>query len=148
MPSSDYSASSGTLKFKGAGVSKTKKKKRPKPAQPETSSLSAELEKDTESALQNQETGKGSEAEGAVDTVAGDSKTLQKRSKEENPPRHKTEAELRFEEKRRKRLEERLEREGVKTHKEKVEELNRYLSGLSEHHDMYVLLYGILRQSC
>ena len=33
-------------------------------------------------------------------------------------------------------LEERLKREGVKTHKERVEELNRYLSGLSEHHDM------------
>ncbi len=33
-------------------------------------------------------------------------------------------------------LEERLKREGIKTHKERVEELNRYLSGLSEHHDM------------
>lgn len=35
-------------------------------------------------------------------------------------------------------LNERLEREGVKSHKEKVEELNKYLSKLSEHHDMYV----------
>ena len=33
-------------------------------------------------------------------------------------------------------LDERLQREGVKTHKEKVEELNKYLSKLSEHHDM------------
>lgn len=33
-------------------------------------------------------------------------------------------------------LDERLKREGVKTHKERVEELNKYLSGLSEHHDM------------
>lgn len=48
----------------------------------------------------------------------------------------KTEAERRWEEQRRRRLEERLRREGVKTHKERVEELNRYLSGLSEHHDM------------
>ncbi|KAF2262866.1 hypothetical protein CC78DRAFT_417763, partial [Lojkania enalia] len=48
----------------------------------------------------------------------------------------KTEAELRYEEARRKRLDERLRREGVKTHKERVEELNRYLSELSEHHDM------------
>jgi hypothetical protein len=31
-----------------------------------------------------------------------------------------------------------LQKEGVKTHKEKVEELNKYLSNLSEHHDMYV----------
>ncbi|KEF55137.1 uncharacterized protein A1O9_08790 [Exophiala aquamarina CBS 119918] len=48
----------------------------------------------------------------------------------------KTDAERRYEEQRRKRLEERLKREGVKTHKERVEELNRYLSSLSEHHDM------------
>lgn len=48
----------------------------------------------------------------------------------------KTEAERRFEEQRKKRLEERLKREGVKTHKQRVEELNKYLSGLSEHHDM------------
>lgn len=74
----------------------------------------------------------------------------------------KTEAERKYEEQRRKRvrqiccrprgpsvvifysyeslivlqLEERLKREGVKTHKERVEELNRYLSSLSEHHDM------------
>jgi protein FAM32A len=33
-------------------------------------------------------------------------------------------------------LHERLQKEGVKTHKEKVEELNKYLSNLSEHHDM------------
>lgn len=33
-------------------------------------------------------------------------------------------------------LDERLKREGVKTHKERVEELNKYLSNLSEHHDM------------
>ena len=36
-----------------------------------------------------------------------------------------------------------MQKEGVKTHKEKVEELNKYLSNLSEHHDMYVpLLLG------
>lgn len=38
----------------------------------------------------------------------------------------------------REQLHERLQKEGVKTHKEKVEELNKYLSNLSEHHDMYV----------
>ncbi|EEH09412.1 hypothetical protein HCBG_02949 [Histoplasma capsulatum G186AR] len=48
----------------------------------------------------------------------------------------KTEAERRYEEARRKRLDERFKREGFKTHKERVEELNRYLSNLSEHHDM------------
>jgi len=49
----------------------------------------------------------------------------------------KTEAERRHEEMRRKRLHDRLARQGgAKTHKERVEELNRYLSRLSEHHDM------------
>ncbi|KAL4762665.1 DUF1754 domain-containing protein [Aspergillus foveolatus] len=48
----------------------------------------------------------------------------------------KTEAERKHEEMRRKRIQERLKREGVKTHKERVEELNKYLSRLSEHHDM------------
>jgi hypothetical protein len=48
---------------------------------------------------------------------------------------------------------ERLKREGVKTHKERVEELNKYLSRLSEHHDMYVLfvsysLVGRLGLTC
>jgi protein FAM32A len=33
-------------------------------------------------------------------------------------------------------LHDRLAREGVKTHKQRVEELNKYLSTLSEHHDM------------
>lgn len=50
--------------------------------------------------------------------------------------RVKTEAERRWEEQRRRRLDDRLKREGVKSHKERVEELNRYLSKLSEHHDM------------
>ncbi|KAJ5224858.1 uncharacterized protein N7469_008361 [Penicillium citrinum] len=48
----------------------------------------------------------------------------------------KTETEKKYEEMRRKRLRERLQRDGVKTHKERVEDLNKYLSRLSEHHDM------------
>lgn len=46
-------------------------------------------------------------------------------------------------------MQERLRRDGFKTHKERVEELNKYLSGLTEHHDMYVLdcltrIYGLV----
>ncbi|KAI9742259.1 MAG: hypothetical protein M1818_004159 [Claussenomyces sp. TS43310] len=48
----------------------------------------------------------------------------------------KTPTERRHEEMRRKRLNERLLKTGAKTHKERVEELNKYLSNLSEHHDM------------
>lgn len=36
-------------------------------------------------------------------------------------------------------MDERLKREGIKSHKQRVEEYNKYLSNLSEHHDMYVL---------
>lgn len=35
-------------------------------------------------------------------------------------------------------MDERLKREGTKSHKQRVEEYNKYLSNLSEHHDMYV----------
>lgn len=34
-------------------------------------------------------------------------------------------------------MDERLKREGIKSHKQRVEEYNKYLSNLSEHHDMY-----------
>lgn len=48
----------------------------------------------------------------------------------------KTEAERRHEERKKKRLEEKMRREGVKTHKERVEEFNKKLAEMSEHHDM------------
>ncbi|KIX94567.1 uncharacterized protein Z520_09613 [Fonsecaea multimorphosa CBS 102226] len=66
----------------------------------------------------------------------GDDDAAARPNEEEQGGIVKTEAERRYEEQRRRRLEERLKREGVKTHKERVEELNRYLSSLSEHHDM------------
>lgn len=37
-------------------------------------------------------------------------------------------------------MDERLKREGTKSHKQRVEEYNKYLSNLSEHHDMYASL--------
>ncbi|KAI5277586.1 hypothetical protein KEM54_004961, partial [Ascosphaera aggregata] len=54
---------------------------------------------------------------------------------EDREVRLKTKAEIEYEERRKKRLLHRLKREGIKTHKEQVEELNKYLSTLSEHHD-------------
>lgn len=42
-------------------------------------------------------------------------------------------------------MDERLKREGVKSHKQRVEEYNKYLSNLSEHHDMYVSLTLLLQ---
>lgn len=122
MPS-DYTTAGGGLKLKGAGVDKKKKKKRPK-----TTEAGEPSTKDIEKRASNLEDvkspGRSLSPDAAEEAI------------KESGGRKKTEAEKRHEEYRRKRLEEKLKREGVKTHKEKVEELNKYLSGLSEHHDM------------
>ncbi|KKY34160.1 hypothetical protein UCDDA912_g05863 [Diaporthe ampelina] len=112
MPSEEYkSAGGGALRIKGAKVKKHKKKK-------------------DKSALEKNLT------EPKKDEEAQD----KEEPEEDEPTRsHKTEAERRFEEARRKRLLEKAETsrpELLKTHKERVEELNTYLSKLSEHHDM------------
>ncbi|KAJ8105783.1 hypothetical protein OPT61_g9971 [Boeremia exigua] len=122
MPS-DYTTTGGGLKLKGAGVDKKKKKKRPKSTEDGESSA-----KDIEKRAPNTEDVKSPGRSLSPDAA--------EQAIKESGGRKKTEAEKRHEEYRRKRLEEKLKREGVKTHKEKVEELNKYLSGLSEHHDM------------
>ncbi|KAK5726267.1 hypothetical protein LTR17_012887 [Elasticomyces elasticus] len=125
MPSSDYSSAvGGGLKLKGAkdaGIKK--KKKKSKPSEHATAASEAEPSEQTalQKALADEET--GLEATG-------------KEREAETRQFEKTEAQVRHEERRRKRLDERLHKEGIKTHKERVEELNKYLSGLSEHHDM------------
>jgi protein FAM32A len=140
MPSSEYAvATGGALKLKGSNVAKKKKKK------PKQSTTNDDEPKPA--------TGLKDTADGTTGSLedGGDDKAVSKSLREEDDSlrqeiekelkqtgRPKTEAERRFEEQRRKRLEERLKRDGVKTHKERVEELNRYLSKLSEHHDMYV----------
>ena len=160
MPGDEYSAAvSGGLKLKGANpsskVSKHKKKK-PKPAQPAASETAEET---TNSASAEGVKPDGEDSE-AITRKSRDGSTDRIEEPTSPPARAgKTEAELRHEERRRKRvgfphfhvapeplcsvlivlqLDERLKREGTKTHKERVEELNRYLSNLSEHHDMYV----------
>jgi protein FAM32A len=120
---SDYTTTGGGLKLKGAGVDKKKKKKRTKPADASEPS-STDLERRTPKPEDVKSPGRSLSPEAA------------ERAIKESGGRKKTEAEKRHEEYRRKRLEEKMKREGVKTHKEKVEELNKYLSGLSEHHDM------------
>ena len=111
-------------------ISKKTFKIEPKPPTTESSSKAIEKEENSSVLDADHEQDKGEQEETTEQTQ---SKAV------------KTEAELMFEEKKRKRLEERLRREGVKTHKERVEELNRYLSKLSEHHDMYVIAdYWIL----
>jgi len=136
MGKDDYSSTGGGLKLKGAkptGVEKKRKKK--------TSSSISKLE-DTSAQKPLDPTRLATTDE---DDEHTDERALAKATDAESKARneldmmHKTEAERRHEEMRRKRLNDRLAREGSKTHKERVEELNKYLSGLSEHHDMYVL---------
>lgn len=111
MPSDEYkSAGGGALRIKGAKVKKHKKKK-------DKSALEKNLAEPKKE--EPQEKDEDEEAEPSTS--------------------RKTEAERRFEEARKKRLLEKAETsrpELLKSHKERVEELNTYLSKLSEHHDM------------
>ncbi|KAI1613241.1 hypothetical protein EDD37DRAFT_626930 [Exophiala viscosa] len=145
MTPSDYaSAGSGKLKLKGVKDSKVDKKKKKKSSSKskdedgtgdggetfqDRSVMLKNLE-DEDAQLAKEQTSKSSLSNGKeFESATG-------LADEEEREIVKTEAERKYDEQRRKRLEERLKREGVKTHKERVEELNRYLSGLSEHHDM------------
>lgn len=128
MPSSDYTnVVGGGLKLKGGGIVK-KNKKKPK------QHPSPEAEDPTSATNKVKETPEPSPI-GTQNPVA-ENEQLQGAESVSTKQDGKTEAQRRYEERRRKRLEERLQREGIKTHKERVEELNKYLSNLSEHHDM------------
>lgn len=122
MPSSDYAAAGGALKLKGGGIEKKKKKKKPKANPAESPDETSTAHVPSKSPTQTPDRSL--------------SPATAERTIKESGGRQKTEAEKRHDEMRRKRLEEKVKKEGVKTHKEKVEELNKYLSGLSEHHDM------------
>ncbi|KAF2838445.1 DUF1754-domain-containing protein [Patellaria atrata CBS 101060] len=157
MPGSEYSAvSGGVLKLKGAGIEKKRKKKKVGPQETSTARVgSPKAESEiTESPEKEHKTMSGiRDHVDEIDDSIGDSKygkAVDGAAIEGHKHEHltdsmkndieqtkgKTEAERNYEERRRRRLEERLRREGGKTHKERVEELNRYLSSLSEHHDM------------
>ncbi|KAL8704977.1 MAG: hypothetical protein Q9201_001874 [Fulgogasparrea decipioides] len=134
MPADDYaSAAGGGLRLKGVNPSSKiskHKKKRPKPqSDPEKGSPSPNPDGDASKVSQ-----KPKEDDGSREKLDGDNAAAD--DDEASITRGKTQAELQHEERRRRRLEERLKREGTKTHKERVEEFNHYLSSLSEHHDM------------
>ncbi|KAI9648041.1 hypothetical protein NHQ30_002669 [Ciborinia camelliae] len=140
----DYSSTGGGLKLKGAGTGAgiTKKKKKKKStATPTTSTSGPASETALQKALKDEDTvetgnaGEGARKGDKEDGVTGLSEE-QLRELDARDQSGKTASERAHEEMRRRRLNDRLKREGVKTHKERVEELNRYLSTLSEHHDM------------
>ncbi|KAL6715879.1 hypothetical protein ACLMJK_006840 [Lecanora helva] len=138
MAPDEYStAISGGLKLKGVNPSsKISKHKKRKPKAESDPSIDSTKNSKTPKDETSKPTDLSSEDK-AISKETLEDETPESRDsalQEDHPP--KTEAELRHEERRRKRLDERLKREGTKTHKERVEELNRYLSNLSEHHDM------------
>ncbi|TLD30951.1 hypothetical protein PspLS_02551 [Pyricularia sp. CBS 133598] len=130
MGDDDYTVAGGKgLRLKGAKVKKNKKKAEGSKAADKVTELDKALTVE-----------KRSDKE--VDAADGDDKQPRASEDEDHAPlRRKTETERRFEEAKRKKLLEMAQSaaakpELLKTHKERVEELNTYLSKLSEHHDM------------
>ncbi|EAW07488.1 DUF1754 domain-containing protein [Aspergillus clavatus NRRL 1] len=124
-PGDEYAAGGGgKLKLKGLKTSDgrvDKKKKKKKAKNVDTEALASPAAAATSEDAEQRSRSRSEEQHSGEYDAAGVGKT---------------EAERKYEEARKKRLLERLKREGVKTHKERVEELNKYLSRLSEHHDM------------
>ncbi|KAK8110542.1 uncharacterized protein PG998_006999 [Apiospora kogelbergensis] len=140
MPSDDYSSfgGGGALKLKGGKVTKHKKKKKDR-------GTGSDLEKslstgqNDNTALEEKKKKKKKSKESGSDN--DDEKKRRDAEDDARPVEYKTEAERRHEEFQRKKLLKLSESsssrpELLKTHKERVEELNTYLSKLSEHHDM------------
>ncbi|KAF7545664.1 hypothetical protein G7046_g9511 [Stylonectria norvegica] len=134
MASDEYSTAGGgggALKLKGAKVHK-KKKKRDK----------TDLEKNLATGTTKAVVKKGNAPEENEEkSTANNENDNGIDSGDDAPTMQKTEAEKRHAEIKRKRLLQMAEDSGarpglLKTHKERVEELNTYLSKLSEHHDM------------
>ncbi|KAI2608454.1 DUF1754-domain-containing protein [Hypoxylon fragiforme] len=130
MPTDEYAsvAGGGALKLKGGKVQKNKKDKKKKKKSKELT-IERSLSTEDNTAIKEVE-----------QTQRDDSKNKTDHSVE-GLVEHKTEAERRHEEANRKKMmkmleDPRLASEFRKTHKERVEGLNTYLSKLSEHHDM------------
>ncbi|KAI4174918.1 MAG: hypothetical protein LQ343_001945 [Gyalolechia ehrenbergii] len=137
MPTDDYTAATGGgLRLKGVSGSKITKHKKKRPKNPEAEKRSPSAHADAEPSKAQEHDQKREKAFTHNSLAVEDGIEDREASEDRSQPRGKTEAELRHEERRRRRLEERLKREGTKTHKERVEEFNHYLSNLSEHHDM------------
>ncbi|KAG6001983.1 hypothetical protein E4U21_003596 [Claviceps maximensis] len=142
MPSGEYTTiGGGALKLKGAKIQKKKKRRKDK----------NDLEKnlsggDAGDVVKTKRDTIPADAPDAIEQDAHRSKQYNNHSdndidENEVPEVRKTESERRYEEVKRKRLQKLAESstsrpELLKTHKERVEELNTYLSKLSEHHDM------------
>ncbi|KAK0720044.1 hypothetical protein B0H67DRAFT_574909 [Lasiosphaeris hirsuta] len=140
MPSEDYAAGGrGPLKLKGAKITKHKKKSKKDKEKTNPGNLEKAL-----SITATITTTDGDDAQldprrtKEVAEEAGEGSQSPRDDAEEDT---KTETEKRFAEAKRKKLKEltesgRVRPELLKTHKQRVEDLNSHLSRLSEHHDM------------
>ncbi|KAI0120217.1 hypothetical protein GGR51DRAFT_15827 [Nemania sp. FL0031] len=127
MPADEYvsAGTGGALKLKGAKVQKSKKKK----SKQKEKDKAANLERSLSTKASGEERDDNDNDNNNKDTDPG------------SEPEYKTEAERRHEEAMKKKMQRMLEDPALasevrKTHKERVESLNTYLSKLSEHHDM------------
>ncbi|OBT45666.1 hypothetical protein VE00_03960 [Pseudogymnoascus sp. WSF 3629] len=143
MGGDDYSSAiGGGLKLKGSKPSGIKKKKSKSSkssaaAAATSSSTTTTLTKRPTSASPPPSTSDTKETPTSASAKDEEDALWRQVEEREAEQDYKTPTEKRHEEMRRKRLEDRLKREGGgRTHKQRVEELNKYLSGLSEHHDM------------
>jgi len=121
MGTEDYASTGGALKLKGVASGGIKKKK--KKSSKLKSSLSSVEQESKKKDPDVSDVRKAEEAEEAEE-------------EEDDPWAGKTDAERKFEQRRQEQLEKRLAKDGIKSHKERVEEYNKYLASLSEHHDM------------
>ncbi|KAK7910967.1 hypothetical protein PG985_013448 [Apiospora marii] len=148
MPADEYSSfgGGGALKLKGGKVTKHKKKKK------DRSGAGSDLEKSLSTGEAPSKSDEKRKEKKSRETGSDEEGEKRKKKRDDgNDDDHddgeaklveyKTEAERRHEEFQRKKLLKLSESsssrpELLKTHKERVEELNTYLSKLSEHHDM------------
>ena len=153
VTNNEYTApAGGRLKLKGVQSSRVDKKKPKKKAKDRDKEKEKEKEKESDKVKASSSRGdlcataaeadSGTQDEPSHSTIEGRSSGGEGDSRADKQYEYgKTAAERRFEERKRRRLDERLMKDGVKSHKERVEDFNRYLANLSEHHDMWVVPY-------
>ncbi|KAI0407358.1 hypothetical protein F4802DRAFT_553387 [Xylaria palmicola] len=143
MPADDYvsAGTGGALKLKGAKVQKAKKKKKSSRDKDKDKGKSANLERSLSAAPGADDNKREDVAAKAASSERNVDVEVDPKAEPEPVPEYKTEAERRHEEAMKKKMQRMLEDPALaseirKTHKERVEGLNTYLSKLSEHHDM------------
>ncbi|EPQ26417.1 uncharacterized protein PFL1_06065 [Pseudozyma flocculosa PF-1] len=118
----------GSLKFKGSSANGAKDKKKKKKSK---SSTSADAKKASGSGDPSRKLSDEDRLE--ADLLA---QIEDKEAELAASGRKQTESEKKFEEMRRKRMHQRIQKEAKLSHKEKVDAFNQYLASLSEHHDI------------